>query len=140
MVTTDYDVYPRQRCHPPSSFAKPSFDGFAQTSPTLSGGAGDTLHWDATTEYLRSQRRVSLLNKYLSVFTLMYIFSFINRPTLKASEFHICAEINRCFRETRENEDSYGNSLFHFVTLPDQMKERERRGEGKKQFSQVNIP
>lgn len=75
---------------------------------------GDTPPRDTITGYLCSRKSVSLPNKYLSVFTLMYILLFVNYVTLlKASEFHIsvCVEINRCFIKIWENEDSYGNSL-----------------------------
>lgn len=82
---------------------------------------GDTPRRDTIIGYLYSRTRVSLPNKYLSIFTLMYIFLFVNRAMLlKASEFHICvwAEINRCFIKIWENEDSYGNSLsFRDATI-----------------------
>jgi len=72
LVITDYDVYPRQRCHLPPFFAKSSFDGLAQTPPTLSREHTPTGHHNKILVFAKSTS-ISLPNKYLSEFMLMYI-------------------------------------------------------------------
>lgn len=138
LVTTDYEVYPRQRCHPPSSFAKSPFDD-ANIADIIGGGGHPTPLRDYK-DTLALTKRVSPLNKYLCVFTCMYIFLFVNRVTLlKASEFHLFLRGAKSMlqRDMRERERT-ATEIVSFISWRDYLN-RWERGEREREEEKNNL-